>query len=73
MGQVERGSTLVLLLVLLVCRCHGSRNSQSLQVAPARTRNSEVFMGFLPKAMPLPPSGPSRQHNVVGLRSQQAP
>ncbi|CAH2067661.1 unnamed protein product [Thlaspi arvense] len=29
----------------------------------------ESFSGFLPKTMPIPPSAPSKKHNVYGLQS----
>lgn len=29
----------------------------------------ESFSGFLPKRMPIPPSAPSKKHNVYGLQS----
>jgi len=29
------------------------------------------FSGFLPKAMPLPPSGPSKQHNSIQLQNSR--
>ncbi|CAN8240249.1 unnamed protein product [Cochlearia groenlandica] len=29
----------------------------------------ESFTGFLPKTMPIPPSAPSKKHNVYGLQS----
>ncbi|EFH65369.1 hypothetical protein ARALYDRAFT_316610 [Arabidopsis lyrata subsp. lyrata] len=28
----------------------------------------ESFSGFLPKTLPIPPSAPSRKHNVYGLQ-----
>ncbi|KAJ0973336.1 hypothetical protein J5N97_021295 [Dioscorea zingiberensis] len=30
-------------------------------------RNPGYFFGFLPKAMPIPPSGPSKQHNSIDV------
>ncbi|KAF8106906.1 hypothetical protein N665_0130s0072 [Sinapis alba] len=29
----------------------------------------ESFSGFLPKTIPIPPSAPSKKHNVYGLQS----
>lgn len=29
----------------------------------------ESFLGFLPKTLPIPPSAPSKKHNVYGLQS----
>ncbi|KAK8966810.1 Protein IDA [Platanthera guangdongensis] len=51
--------------------CHSMRNVRdfSSRRQPELPRNPSLFFGFLPKAMPIPPSGPSKQHNSVGLQS----
>ncbi|KAM0939751.1 putative protein IDA [Dioscorea sansibarensis] len=62
----------VLVLVMAKC-CHGSRNSmQGFHLKPEAMRNPGYFFGFLPKAMPIPPSAPSKQHNSFGLDSSSS-
>ncbi|PIA41849.1 hypothetical protein AQUCO_02200345v1 [Aquilegia coerulea] len=53
--------------------CHGTSrsNSQLLKISPRSQNYNGYFYGFLPKAMPIPPSGPSKQHNDIGLQSRQ--
>ncbi|KAF6154891.1 hypothetical protein GIB67_018328 [Kingdonia uniflora] len=47
--------------------------SQVLETTrPPRYQNPGLYFGFLPKAMPIPPSGPSKQHNSIGLQSRQS-
>ncbi|PKA61539.1 Protein IDA-like 2 [Apostasia shenzhenica] len=58
---------LLLLLLLLPLLTAGVRNVQVLN--SRRPANPQIFNGFLPRAMPIPPSGPSKQHNSVGLES----
>ncbi|KAB2603562.1 protein IDA-LIKE 4-like [Pyrus ussuriensis x Pyrus communis] len=66
----------LLLLVFLVGHTQSSRVLQSSQVfkvlKPAsghqKLHESSVF-AFLPKATPIPPSGPSKEHNAIGLQS----
>ncbi|OEL29915.1 hypothetical protein BAE44_0009065 [Dichanthelium oligosanthes] len=61
----------VLLLVSLPMRCHASRGGvQPFKGRPLEGGAPNNFLGFLPRG-PVPPSGPSRQHNSVGLESQQ--
>lgn len=65
---------LFLLFILLVGQAHGSRNSQVFKVRPIKSQNSsghDNFSGFLPKGMPIPPSGPSKKHNDIGLQTSQ--
>ncbi|KAK7270930.1 hypothetical protein RJT34_26460 [Clitoria ternatea] len=59
----------LILLIYLVGACHGSRHSQVFNVHPKSQGLPQNFCGFLPKAMPLPPSGPSRQHNGIQLQN----
>lgn len=68
--------TLVLLIMFLVGPTNGSsrsKHTQFLKVKPKTTHNSHhgSFYGFLPKAMPIPPSGPSKRHNDIGFKSSQ--
>ncbi|KAH0460993.1 hypothetical protein IEQ34_008568 [Dendrobium chrysotoxum] len=48
--------------------CHGTRNMEAFNSRwPELPRNPKFFFDFLPKAMPIPPSGPTMQHNSSGL------
>ncbi|KAG2572068.1 protein IDA-LIKE 2-like [Panicum virgatum] len=71
--QLLRWSSLLLLLVaLLPSCCQASRGRvQPFEGRPLEgAAPSSFFLGFLPRR-PVPPSGPSRQHNSVGLESQR--
>ncbi|KAJ1270950.1 hypothetical protein BS78_06G090500 [Paspalum vaginatum] len=70
---------LVLLLLLVLLPATGCQASSSrrggLQLQPFKSRPLEGgapnnFFGFLPRRL-VPPSGPSRQHDSVGLESQR--
>ncbi|KAG0525748.1 hypothetical protein BDA96_06G083400 [Sorghum bicolor] len=65
---------LVLVLVLCLpttCCCQASRGGmQPFKGRPLEGGASNNFFGFLPRR-PAPPSGPSRQHNSVGLENQR--
>ncbi|CAD6263771.1 unnamed protein product [Miscanthus lutarioriparius] len=62
---------LVLLLMLLPTSCQASRGGmQPFKGRPLEGGASNNFFGFLPRR-PIPPSGPSRQHNSVGIESQR--
>ncbi|OAY23580.1 hypothetical protein MANES_18G089800v8 [Manihot esculenta] len=64
---------LLLWLLLLVSHSHGSRQSaQIFKMKPMFQNSPRTFFGFFPKAMPIPPSGPSRKHNDIGLQSTKA-
>ncbi|KAK8448789.1 hypothetical protein SEVIR_7G102501v4 [Setaria viridis] len=64
-------SLLVLLLALLLPSCcQASRGLQPFKGRPLEGGAPNNFLGFLPRG-PVPPSGPSRQHNSVGLESQR--
>ncbi|CAJ1953054.1 unnamed protein product [Sphenostylis stenocarpa] len=62
---------LLLLLAYLVGTSYGSRHTQVFNMQPKSQGLSRNFFGFLPKAMPLPPSGPSRQHNSIQLQNSR--
>ncbi|EOY16668.1 Inflorescence deficient in abscission-like 2, putative [Theobroma cacao] len=64
---------LILVFIFLFGQAHGSsRNSHMFKVNPKSHRNSpRSFFGALPKAMPIPPSGPSKKHNDIGLQSSR--
>ena len=76
MGLSKRPAALLLWLFLLFFfiagHCHGSRSSQVFKLKP-RSHNSGHFLGFLPRALPIPASGPSRKHNDIGLQSWRSP
>ncbi|ESW15514.1 hypothetical protein PHAVU_007G078400 [Phaseolus vulgaris] len=61
---------LMLLVIYFVGHSYGSRYThQVFKVQPKGEALPPNFFGFLPKAMPIPPSGPSRKHNGIGLQS----
>ncbi|KAL6318439.1 hypothetical protein AAG906_041205 [Vitis piasezkii] len=62
---------LFLVLIFLVEYSHGSRHTQVLKEKPKPQNSPRSFFGFLPKGMPIPPSGPSKKHNDIGLQSSQ--
>ncbi|GKV31004.1 hypothetical protein SLEP1_g39753 [Rubroshorea leprosula] len=60
---------LLLLFTLLGGRAHGSRYTH-FKVKPSfQNPPQSTFSGFLPKGMLIPPSGPSKGHNSIGLQS----
>ncbi|KDP43021.1 hypothetical protein JCGZ_25207 [Jatropha curcas] len=62
----------LLLLISFVADSHCSRQTASTQIFKFKAKNHNsprTFFGFLPKAMPIPPSGPSKKHNDIGLQS----
>ncbi|KAK8552333.1 hypothetical protein V6N13_120742 [Hibiscus sabdariffa] len=74
MGSRKLGVLVLWLLIfLLAAAVHGSpsRYSHMFHMNPKSShRNSpRSFFGALPKAIPIPPSAPSRSHNDVGLQS----
>ncbi|KAJ1388452.1 hypothetical protein SESBI_39108 [Sesbania bispinosa] len=60
---------MVFLLIHFVGHSYGSRHTQVFKVQPKTQALPPNFFGFLPKAMPIPPSGPSRKHNSIGMES----
>nr|KYP74816.1 Protein IDA-LIKE 2 [Cajanus cajan] len=61
---------LLLMVIYFVGHSNGSRHTlQVFKVQPKVEALPPSFFGFLPKAMPIPPSGPSRKHNGIGLQS----
>lgn len=63
---------LFLLLVFIVGNCHGSRVTNVFKFKP-KSQYSGHFLGFLPRRIPIPASGPSRKHNDIGLKSWRSP
>ncbi|XVE95667.1 hypothetical protein REPUB_Repub02eG0118400 [Reevesia pubescens] len=65
---------LLLLFILLFGQTHSSssRYSHMFRMKPKSFQNSpRSFFGALPKAMPIPPSGPSKKRNDMGLQSSR--
>lgn len=73
MGRRHLHAWLILLLLMAhsVGTSNGSRHTQVFNMQPKSQGLSQNFFGFLPKAMPLPPSGPSRQHNSIQLQNSR--
>ncbi|XVE83311.1 hypothetical protein DITRI_Ditri16bG0078700 [Diplodiscus trichospermus] len=75
--MVQCGRQLVLLLWLFltftfIVHCHGSRATSVFRIKP-KSQYTGHFMGFLPRHLPIPASGPSRKHNDLGLQSWRSP
>ncbi|XLS72935.1 hypothetical protein HN51_029800 [Arachis hypogaea] len=71
---------MLFLLIYLVGHSYASRHiisttnhRQVFKVKPNKKVHYQAlpptFFSFLPKAMPIPPSGPSRKHNAIGLQA----
>ncbi|TKY51382.1 IDA 2 [Spatholobus suberectus] len=61
---------LLLLVIYFFGQSYGSRHTlQVFKVQPKAKALPPNFFGFMPKAMPIPPSGPSRKHNDIGFQS----
>ncbi|KAK7357245.1 hypothetical protein VNO80_16529 [Phaseolus coccineus] len=61
---------MLFLVIYFVGHSYGSRYThQVFKVQPKGEALPPNFFGFLPKAIPIPPSGPSRKHNGIGLQS----
>lgn len=62
---------LFLIMIIFSCDANGARHTQFLKVKPRTTTTHQSghnnFFGFLPKGVPIPPSGPSQRHNAIGL------
>ncbi|CAL0316032.1 unnamed protein product [Lupinus luteus] len=74
MGRSRTKSHVYVLLVMLVLmiylfgHSYGSRHTP-LSKAHPKSQTPNHFLGFLPKATPIPASGPSRKHNDIGFQS----
>jgi hypothetical protein len=69
--QLRRLVVLALFLLLaMASSCDASRGMQPFRARPLAGGSANHFLGFLPRGTPIPPSGPSKQHNAVGLDSQ---
>ncbi|XVF61875.1 hypothetical protein PTKIN_Ptkin08bG0169400 [Pterospermum kingtungense] len=76
--QCRRQLVLLLWLFLffsfIVSHSHGSRTSTNVfKIKPKSHQYTGHFMGFLPRHLPIPASGPSRKHNDLGLQSWRSP
>ncbi|KAK9950033.1 hypothetical protein M0R45_005539 [Rubus argutus] len=72
-------------IFILVNSSHCSRLStqkkqqqeqQELDVFKLKPKNHKYsghFLGFLPRRIPIPASGPSRKHNDIGLKAWRSP
>ncbi|PSS26662.1 Protein IDA-LIKE 2 like [Actinidia chinensis var. chinensis] len=58
----------VLVFIFIFGHCKGSRSSNQFKVMRPKSQNSGHFLGFLPRRIPIPASGPSRKHNDIGLQ-----
>ncbi|OEL31829.1 hypothetical protein BAE44_0007152 [Dichanthelium oligosanthes] len=63
---------LLLLLLLVPSCCQATRGMQPFKGKPLDRGTANHFLGFLPRG-PVPPSGPSRQHNSIGAQDQSHP
>ncbi|URE43809.1 hypothetical protein MUK42_32811 [Musa troglodytarum] len=80
MGHLTRDSILaawlLLLLLLVVSCCHGPRDTQAFRGRALGRKSAPgfVIVGSSAKGMrPIPPSGPSKQHNSMGLQRDSSP
>ena len=60
---------LLLLVIYFVGHGYGSRHNQVFKVYPKTKDLPSSVLGLLPKTMPIPPSGPSKKHNDIGIQS----
>ncbi|KAI6691090.1 hypothetical protein NL676_027918 [Syzygium grande] len=60
----------LLIVTLIICEAHGSRDIQAFKLKTKHPKQKSFsphrFTGFLPKGTPVPPSGPSKEHNSIG-------
>lgn len=76
MGQCRRPLILLvwlLAILFLFGHCEGSRTTQQVFKIKPKSQFSGHFLGFLPRRIPIPASGPSRKHNDIGLQSWRSP
>ncbi|KAL2232250.1 UNVERIFIED_CONTAM: Protein IDA-LIKE 2 [Sesamum indicum] len=64
---------LILFLFIFACdHANGARHTQFLKVKPQTHKSpASDFFGFLPKGVPIPPSGPSNRHNGIGVEGRE--
>ncbi|KAE9617419.1 hypothetical protein Lal_00034754 [Lupinus albus] len=70
MGRRYRLVLLKLMFLLLnrVGSCYGSSQTQVFFNVKTKSQGlPQSFYGYLPKAMPIPHSGPSRKHNGIEI------
>ncbi|KAL7117720.1 hypothetical protein ACP275_03G090900 [Erythranthe tilingii] len=80
--QISHISIVLFLIIFTCCDEHHhhhvncARHTQFLKVKPQSNINHDSpnpnFLGFLPKGVPIPPSGPSQRHNAIGLDASEA-
>ncbi|XAR73208.1 hypothetical protein NMG60_11007106 [Bertholletia excelsa] len=56
--------------IFILGQCQGSRSTNLFKVKPNPPSHSGNFMGFFPRRIPIPASGPSRKHNDIGLQGR---
>ncbi|PKU77074.1 Protein IDA-LIKE 2 [Dendrobium catenatum] len=74
MVQHLRIAVALVFLLLLASSLHSQalKNVKDMKnQEPEASRNLHLYFGFLERAMPIPPSGPSKQHNSVGLQNRR--
>ncbi|KAK1413084.1 hypothetical protein QVD17_34835 [Tagetes erecta] len=74
MKRPDYPSLLILVMFLiLVSSCAIKTKGSSRQVSNTQSYkyvyDSAAVKGFLPKALPVPPSGPSHHHNSIGVNT----
>ncbi|KAG6774316.1 hypothetical protein POTOM_021669 [Populus tomentosa] len=64
----------LLLITSSASHTYGARQSQIFKMMKPNSQSSSpsTFMGFLPKGIPIPPSGPSKRHNDIGLQGSKS-
>ncbi|KAH7685522.1 hypothetical protein IHE45_04G044700 [Dioscorea alata] len=75
MDHSVKASVLLMVLFHLFLFCNGSREHigviPTMKLPPSSHKDTSGFhFVTLPRAVPIPPSGPSRRHNSIGLKHQ---
>ncbi|PIN10000.1 hypothetical protein CDL12_17413 [Handroanthus impetiginosus] len=63
---------LVLVFILVLGHCNGSRTTNTFKTRPKPQNSSQIFLDYLPKRR-IPASAPSRKHNDLGLQTWRFP
>lgn len=73
MGRKHLHILLVLLFLLIyfVSATYSSRHTKAFYVKTKSQGLHQNFLDSLPKAIPKPPSGPSREHNGIELHNSK--
>ncbi|KAI4374204.1 hypothetical protein MLD38_012221 [Melastoma candidum] len=69
-------AVIIINIFFLVGHCEGSSRSMTATTTtktnrfkPRQPEEIGHFLGYLPRGIPIPYSGPSRKHNDIGLQS----